>query len=86
MKDIITLQNKKIIVEIKYDPDKVIDSIYKNGEIVPLKKPRIGAWRVEAWPKQEGAYIEGIGIYSVCFQLTFDKALKSGNNYIKKAA
>ena len=78
------LENDTITVSVRYDGEKVLTSEVVNGKIVDLKKPIIGAWCIQARPNQEGTYLEGIGIYSVCYELTEKDAHNRALDYLKK--
>lgn len=77
-------ENEKIIVTVSFDPVKNINSIFFNGEIVYFKEPVTGSYLIEARPKENGSYVEGIGVYSVCYELTKEAALGQAMDYIKK--
>lgn len=77
----LTFEDDLIRVSVNYDEEKVLDSIYINGEIVKFEKPIKGSYCVEARPKEEGAYIEGIGLCSVSYELTEIDAVRRALKY-----
>lgn len=78
-------ENEKLTVSVSYDSAKVLTGIGINGQIVKFEKPISGGWCVEAAPKKKGDYIDGVGVYSVCYELELDNALNRAMEFIKKA-
>lgn len=83
---LIKIETDEIIITADYDATKKITSIYhdKIGTIM-LDKPIIGAYLVEARPKKDGAFIDGIGLWSCSYEITKDEAIKTAQEYLTLA-
>lgn len=77
-----TIHENGLIVEINYDNKKVIDSLIFSGEIQRMTAPRIGVYKVEAWPEKEGATGAGGWLYSVAAYFTAGEAYRAARQII----
>ena len=72
-----------LIIAINYDNKKVIDSImFSNGEIRRMTAPKIGAYKVEAWPEREGTTGAGGWLYSVAAYFTAGEAYRAARQIV----
>lgn len=81
-KGIAIFENTKITVTVEYDENKLIDSTLKDGKIVKLDQPITGAYEICAYAKEWQGNTQFPRLYSWCYALTVDEAIKTASQYI----
>lgn len=75
-------ENTKITVTVEYDENKQIDSALKDGKIVKLDQLLTGAYEISAYAKEWKGNTQFPRLYSWCYALTVDEAIKAASQYI----